>query len=104
MRDDKCDVIDPTGDNTIFQVEYRLSGQPDVLLWQIDKDGHMEEAGLEALHQEGTQLVRNWEDMMRQMATQEMVRATIEYNKALAVYRARRAIRAWAMGDVRGEN
>ena len=104
MSDIEYDPMNTDSENIILQVEYRLIGQPDVLLWQIDRYGHKVEADVGALYEEGIQLVPNWENIMRELATREMARAADEYNKALAVYRARCAIRAWATGDVRGEH
>ena len=87
----------------VLRVEYRLIGQPDVLLWKVDSEGHMEEAEFILLHEEHTQLTPDWEVILRAMAHQEMIRAINKRNKARAVYLARCAIRAWAMGDVRGQ-
>jgi hypothetical protein len=86
-----------------LRAEYRLNGQPDLLLWEVDVDGHMEETAFEALDQKNTWLAHSWKDMMRLMAHQETARAINERNKARALYLARSAIRAWPMGDVRGQ-
>lgn len=63
----------------------------------------MEETAFEALEEKDIWLAHSWKDMMRLMAHQETARAINERNKARALYLARSAIRAWAMGDVRGQ-